>query len=29
MIETLPWLAIFIIATLRERRDLALKNLAL
>jgi putative transposase len=29
MIETLRWLAIFIIAALRERRDLALKNLAL
>ena len=29
MIETLHWLAIFIIAALRERRDLALENLAL
>jgi len=29
MIETLRWLSIFIIATLRERRDLALENLAL
>jgi len=29
MIETLRWLAIFVIATLRERRDLALENLAL
>src|ERR1035441_3722010 len=29
MIETLRWLAIFIIAALRERRDLALENLAL
>ena len=29
MIETLRWLAIFIIAALRERRDLVLENLAL
>ena len=29
MIETLRWLTIFIMATLRERRDLALENLAL
>src|SRR5215472_11306698 len=29
MIETLRWLAILIIATLRERGDLALENLAL
>jgi len=29
MIETLRWLAIFMIATLREHRDLALENLAL
>ena len=29
MIETLRWLAIFIIVALRERRDLALENLAL
>ena len=29
MIKTLRWLAIFMIATLRERRDLALENLAL
>ena len=29
MMVTLRWLAIFVIATLRERRDLALENLAL
>ena len=29
MLETLRWLAIFVIVALRERRDLALENLAL
>ena len=29
MIKTLRWLAIFVIATLRERRELALEDLAL
>jgi len=29
MIETLQWLAIFVIANVRDRRDLALENLAL
>jgi hypothetical protein len=29
MIETLHWLAIFIFAAVRERRELALENLAL
>ena len=29
MIETLRWLAIFVNATLRDHRDLALENLAL